>query len=89
MSTNEMTGGEAFMVRELKDIPETLEHIARDIRATYTIGYVPKNPNRDGKLRKLRVVASDGNGRTYKVQTRTGYVAAKTRDSESGGQSAR
>jgi VWFA-related protein len=69
-----LTGGEAFMPRRIDDVPEALEHIARDIRATYTIGYTPKNEARDGKLRKLRVVASrDGN--PLKVQTRGGYIA--------------
>jgi VWFA-related protein len=69
------TGGEAFVTERLEDIPDALEHIARDIRATYTIGYVPKNQTRDGKLRKLRVVASGPDGRTLKVQTRSGYLA--------------
>jgi Ca-activated chloride channel family protein len=72
---SELTGGEAFMARETDDIPEALEHIARDIRATYTIGYVPKNQARDGTMRKLRVVASDGHGNTLKVQARGGYIA--------------
>jgi Ca-activated chloride channel homolog len=79
------TGGEAFLTREVDDIHEALEHIARDIRATYTLGYVPKNQVRDGKMRKLRVVASDGNGRTLKVQTRGGYLAPHAAVAGSGG----
>jgi Ca-activated chloride channel homolog len=71
-----LTGGEAFTPRRIDQIPAVLEHVARDIRATYTIGYVPKNSTRDGALRKLRVVASDGEGRTFKVQSRGGYRAA-------------
>jgi VWFA-related protein len=86
---SELTGGEAFVTRELEDIPEALEHIARDIRATYTIGYVPKNQARDGTMRKLRVVASDGEGRTLKVQARGGYLAPKSADMPSGGTGAR
>jgi VWFA-related protein len=83
------TGGEAFTPRRIDDVPEALEHIARDIRATYTIGYVSKNQARDGRLRKLRVVASNGEGRRLKVQTRSGYIAPKASDSDSGGQGAR
>jgi VWFA-related protein len=71
------TGGEAFTPRRIDDVPEALEHIARDIRATYTLGYVPTNQARDGSLRKLRVSAKGPNGRTLKVQTRGGYVAPK------------
>ena len=85
---SELTGGEAFMTRERDDIPEALAHIARDIRATYTIGYVPKNQVRDGKMRRLRVVAGDGKGRTFKVQARGGYLAPKA-DVSSGGGDAR
>jgi Ca-activated chloride channel family protein len=80
-----LTGGEAFMPRSIHDVPEALEHIARDIRATYTIGYVPKNQTRDGKMRKLRVVASHPDGRRLKVQTRGGYIAPKSTDGGAGG----
>jgi VWFA-related protein len=79
------TGGEAFMPRRIEEVPEALEHIARDIRATYTIGYVPKNQQRDGKMRKLRVVASHPDGRKLKVQTRGGYMAPAAPTSRSGG----
>jgi VWFA-related protein len=87
MSTS--TGGEAFMPRRIDDVPGALEHIARDIRATYTIGYVSKNQARDGTRRRLRVVASDGDGRRLKVQTRSGYIAPKSADSDTGDQRAR
>jgi Ca-activated chloride channel homolog len=73
-----MTGGESFSPRTIADVPEVVEHIARDIRATYTLGYVPSNQARDGTTRKLRVVARHPDGRTLKVQTRGGYVAPKS-----------
>jgi VWFA-related protein len=78
------TGGESFTPRRIDDVPEALEHIARDIRATYTLGYVPANQSRDGSVRKLRVVARHPDGRRLKVQTRGGYVAPKSVESESG-----
>lgn len=68
------TGGEAFQAERVRDIPEALAHIARDIRATYTLGYVPANQARDGTTRKLRVVASR-DGRPLEVRTRTAYRA--------------
>jgi Ca-activated chloride channel homolog len=79
------TGGEAFTPRQIDDVPEALEHIARDIRATYTIGYVPRNQARDGTMRKLRVVASHPDGRRLKVQTRGGYIAPKAAAAQTGG----
>lgn len=72
------TGGEFFSPDKIDEVSEALEHIARDIRATYTLGYVPRNQARDGSMRKLRVVARHPDGRALKVQTRGGYVAPKT-----------
>jgi hypothetical protein len=66
-------------------VPEALEHIARDIRASYTIGYVPSNQARDGTMRKLRVTARHPDGRTLKVWTRGGYIAPKSARNGSGG----
>ena len=78
------TGGEFFNPDRIDDVAEALEHIARDIRATYTLGFVPRNQARDGSVRKLRVVARHPDGRSLKVQTRGGYVAPKSA-SEPGG----
>jgi VWFA-related protein len=79
------TGGESFTPRHTGEVPEALEHIARDIRATYTLGYVPTNQARDGTMRKLRVVASHPDGRRLKVQTRGGYVAPGSTSPHDGG----
>jgi VWFA-related protein len=83
------TGGESFNPRRIADVPEALEHIARDIRATYTLGYVPTNQARDGTVRKLRVVASHPDGRQLKVQARGGYVAPKLSSPRGGGSGGR
>ena len=72
------TGGESFVPRNTDEVPEAVDHIARDIRATYTLGFVPTNQARDGSMRKLRVVASHPDGRRLKVQTRGGYLAPRT-----------
>ena len=73
-----LTGGESFSPKTIEDVPEAVEHIARDIRATYTLGYVPTNQDRDGTARKLRVVARHPDGRTLRVQTRGGYIAPRS-----------
>jgi Ca-activated chloride channel family protein len=67
------TGGESFEPDKVDDIPETLEHIARDIRSAYTIGFVPASSEGDRALRKLRVDVR-AHGRTLKARTRGGYV---------------
>lgn len=67
------TGGEAFEPDSMKDVPETLEHIARDIRSAYTIGFVPSSAASDRALRQLRVNVRTPGG-TLKARTRGGYV---------------
>jgi VWFA-related protein len=79
-----MTGGEMFTPDRPEKMPGVLEHIARDIRATYTLGYVPTNESRDGSMRHLRVVARHPDGRRLKVQTRGGYLAPRTLDPDGG-----
>jgi VWFA-related protein len=72
---SERTGGETFSTEDVADVPDALAHIARDIRATYTLGFVPSNPSRDGKRRELRVVARQPGGPTLRVRARSGYMA--------------
>jgi Ca-activated chloride channel family protein len=69
------TGGEAFFPGRVDDVAEVLRHIARDIRHTYTIGYVPPADRSTGAYRRLRVVVTVPDGRQLEVRTRSGYVA--------------
>lgn len=73
------TGGEAFFPRHLEDVVSTCEHIARDIRQQYTLGYVSNNPTRPGAHHAIRVVAHPRDempGKTkLTVRTRSGYTA--------------
>ena len=71
----EATGGETFLPDQFGEVAAICERIARDIRHQYTIGYVPRNPGRDGTYRAIRVVAqAKGHDRMF-VRTRTGYIA--------------
>jgi len=71
----EASGGEAFMPRDVQQITDVLRHIARDIRHTYTIGYVSSNPVRDGRFRTVRLAVQPPDGRRVIVRTRGGYLA--------------
>ncbi len=71
------TGGDAFFPDKLDDVVGICDHIARDIRQQYTLGYVSNNAVKPGVYRSIRVVArSAGNGKLV-VRTRSGYIAAK------------
>lgn len=71
----ETSGGEAFEPRAVTEVTSVLERIARDIRNTYTIGYVPTNTAHDNRMRRLRVAVKAAGGRELRVRTRHGYVA--------------
>ena len=70
-----ITGGEAFIPENTSHLVGICEKIAHDIRSRYSIGYSPSNRNHDGKIRRLRVVATGENGRKLDVRSRTHYYA--------------
>jgi len=77
-----ITGGEAYLPGELKELVPTCEKIAKDIRNRYTLGYVPSNRDFDGKPRKLKVMASAPAGKKYEVRTRSYYIASDSRTAD-------
>jgi VWFA-related protein len=71
----EMTGGDCFQPRDTADVEEVLRQVARDIRHTYSIGYVPTRTSRDGRMRRVRVSATAPSRERLRVRTRQGYVS--------------
>ncbi|MGH9256003.1 MAG: VWA domain-containing protein [Vicinamibacterales bacterium] len=69
------TGGLAFEPRDARGIGEALNRIARDIRSSYTLAYVPSGTAESDRWRRIRVETRSLNGRRVNVRTRTGYVA--------------
>jgi VWFA-related protein len=72
------SGGQWFRPERPREIADVLGQIARDIRHTYTVGYMPTNTARDGTFRNLRVVVTAPQGRPLVVRSRRGYVAGTT-----------
>ncbi len=72
----QLTGGEAFLVDEVKGIVAISERIAHDIRHQYTIGYAPASPARDGAAHSIRVEAHAKIRGRLSVRTRTSYIGA-------------
>jgi Ca-activated chloride channel homolog len=74
------TGGEAFLPGSTKDIYQICQHIAKDIRSQYSIGYLPTNRKQDGAFRAIQLNAGKQGGRErLVVRTRAGYYAPKPR----------
>ena len=69
------TGGERFLPRSAGPLMVACEHIAREIRSGYTIGYPP--PSRDGAFHRVRVQIDPPDPRHLDVRTRPGYFAGR------------
>ena len=67
------TGGQSFFPREVNAVEGVLREIARDIRHSYTLGYVSSNSAPDGAFRRIRVVVNDPHRRSLVVRAREGY----------------
>jgi VWFA-related protein len=68
------TGGRVFTPRDTDDVMRAFEQIAREIRAGYTIGFVPAETTA-GSFHVLRVVVDAGTRRRLTARTRAGYYA--------------
>ena len=68
-----ISGGEAFFPADSAHLIAVCREIAREIRARYTLGYVPPDGSAPGSLRKIRVeVAAEGHEKLV-ARTRTTY----------------
>ena len=83
------SGGRAFFPRFDGEMPGVFQTISSLMRNQYTIGFVPSNPNKDGKFRKVKIELVDNQGNPlkvvdqkgkevkYKVLAKSGYFAPK------------
>ncbi|MEO8370252.1 MAG: VWA domain-containing protein [Candidatus Solibacter sp.] len=69
-----VSGGEAYFPKLLSEVAGISVQIANDIRARYTIGYVPVHSSERGSLRKITVTAAASGGHKLTVHTRTSYM---------------
>jgi len=68
-----ISGGEAYFPESLTDLVPVCRRIAKDIRARYTIGYVPQPDKRTNELRHINLrVSAPGDGKLT-AHTRTSY----------------
>jgi Ca-activated chloride channel homolog len=68
------TGAKAFFPTGLPSLAEAYAEIGRELATQYAIGYVSRNPMRNGAFRRVTVRVSDSPG--AQPRTRTGYLAA-------------
>jgi Ca-activated chloride channel family protein len=68
------TGGRAFVVTDLRQLPGVYSQIADELANQYTLAYVSKNIKRDGGWRRINVQVARG-GMT--ARTKAGYFGPK------------
>jgi Ca-activated chloride channel homolog len=73
---SEETGGRLYRVDDISEMGDIAEKISTELRNQYVIGYTPKDLNRDGKWRKVKVKLNPPPGLPQlTVHARTGYYA--------------
>jgi Ca-activated chloride channel family protein len=70
-----VTGGTAYFPDTDREVVESLDRIAGNIRRGYLIGYVPSNGAHDGTYRHVKVLVRVPGKRDLRVQSRDGYRA--------------
>jgi VWFA-related protein len=62
-----------FSVKNTNDLGKGIERIANESRSYYLLGYIPNNPQKDGRFRKISVKVPGRKGLT--IRARRGYYA--------------
>jgi Ca-activated chloride channel family protein len=70
------TGGRPFFVDDVSQLPAIYSQIADELANQYSVGYVSKNPKRDGAWRKITVRITRPN---VTARTKAGYFGPKDR----------
>ena len=70
------TGGRSFFPAKVEDLAGVYSQIADELASQYTLGYVSKNPRRDGAWRRI-VVQVDRSG--LAARAKKGYYAPSSR----------
>jgi Ca-activated chloride channel family protein len=73
LSLTEATGGDAFFPKDLTEVDQIAQEVARDIRNQYTITYSPSNEALDGTFREIKITVNAPGHPS--VRTRSGYYA--------------
>ena len=72
----ELTGGRAFNVENLRDLPDIASKIGAELRNQYILGYHPSNKVHDARWRKIKIKLRPPKGLPpLSVYAKTGYYA--------------
>jgi Ca-activated chloride channel family protein len=70
------TGGRAFWVRKMDDLPDAIQTLNRQMRNEYLLGYSPGAVQNDGKYHRVRIQVRPPAGmQRVQVSWKRGYLA--------------
>jgi VWFA-related protein len=69
------SGGRAFYVHRLDELPSTIERLSREFRTQYVLGYSSGSRPNDGKYRRVKVEILGATKRMWNIFWRRGYFA--------------
>ena len=72
------TGAKAFFPTGMRSLSEAYAEIGRELATQYAIGYVSRNPMRNGAFRRVTVRVSDSPGAQPRTRT-AAYAPRRTR----------
>ena len=71
---SEESGGRAYRVRNLEELPDVAANISVEMHMQYVLGYTPVVQQKDGKYRKVKVeVAQPAEGAKLRTSWKRGY----------------
>jgi Ca-activated chloride channel family protein len=72
----ELTGGRAFTVENMNELPDIAAKIGAELRNQYILGYHPSNKSHDARWRKIKVKLRAPKGLPpLSIYAKTGYYA--------------
>jgi Ca-activated chloride channel family protein len=72
----ELTGGRAFDVENVNELPDIVTKIGAELRNQYILGYHPSNKSHDARWRKIKIKLRRPKGLpSLSVYAKTGYYA--------------
>jgi Ca-activated chloride channel homolog len=72
----ELTGGRAFTVENVNELPDVATKIGSELRNQYILGYRPSNNSHDARWRKIKVKMRAPKGLPpLSIYAKTGYYA--------------
>jgi Ca-activated chloride channel homolog len=69
------TGGKAYWVHRLSELPATIEKLSTEFRSNYVIGYSSNRREKDGKFRKVTVELLRSMLGPFRITWRHGYYS--------------